>query len=137
MRPHLETVFSPFIRTKGLVFVSGGPEIGAQLASRPEFSHVHLTGSHETAANVERQAGNCTLSFELGGVTPAIVLPDALSTRTRVRQVARQVAFGALANNGQHCVSFQVILVPESHREGFEKALWSEMMSAGSRVEPA
>jgi acyl-CoA reductase-like NAD-dependent aldehyde dehydrogenase len=135
MRPYLETIFSPFMRTKGLLFVSGGPEIGAQLASRPEFTHIHLTGSHETAAKVERQAGDRTLSSELGGVTPAVVLPDALSTRTGVRQVARQIAFGALANNGQHCVSFQVVLVPESHREAFEKALWYEMMTTGSRRE--
>jgi acyl-CoA reductase-like NAD-dependent aldehyde dehydrogenase len=66
-------------------------------------------------------------------VTLAIILPDALSTEADRRHVARQVAFGALANNGQHCVSFQIVLVSSSERTVFEKLLWEEFRLAGSR----
>ena len=131
--PYLEKIFAPLVEAKALLFLRGGPELGVELVARPEFSHIHLTGSGHTAAKVEEVVGPDKFTCELGGVTPAIILPDALSTRARIRQVARQIAFGALANNGQHCVSYQVIFVPESHKRGFEEILWSEMMPAGVR----
>jgi len=131
--PFLERIFAPFIRAKALLFLCGGPELGAQLTSRPEFSHIHLTGSAGTAAKVEQMVGPERFTCELGGVTPAIVLPDALSTKTGIRHTARQIAFGALANNGQHCVSYQVVLTPQSRRRDFEQALWLEMTAAASR----
>jgi acyl-CoA reductase-like NAD-dependent aldehyde dehydrogenase len=115
------------------LLLRGGPELGAELVARPEFSHIHLTGSGQTAAKVERVVGPDKFTCELGGVTPAIVLPDALSTRARIRHTARQIAFGVLANNGQHCVSYQVVFVPESQQRGFEKILWLEMMHAAVR----
>lgn len=131
--PYLEKIFAPFLQAKALLFLHGGPELGAQLTARPEFSHVHLTGSAGTAAKVEQVVGPDRFTCELGGVTPAIVLPDALSTKTGVCQTARQIAFGALANNGQHCVSYQVIFVPESYRRRFEQVLWLEMTHAAAR----
>jgi acyl-CoA reductase-like NAD-dependent aldehyde dehydrogenase len=131
--PHLEKIFEPLIRLKALQFVSGGPEVGSWLAGRPEFSHVHLTGSARTAAAVEQVVGRERLTSELGGVTAAIVLPDALSDDQRLRQTARQVAFGALANNGQHCVSFQLAFVPASKEDAFAQALWAEMTLAARR----
>ena len=131
--PYLEKIFAPLIEAKALLFLRGGPDLGVELVGRPEFSHIHLTGSGHTAAKVEGIVGPDKFTCELGGVTPAIILPDALSTRARIRQVARQIAFGALANNGQHCVSYQVVFVPESQKRGFEEILWSEMMLAGVR----
>ncbi len=131
--PYLEKIFAPFIESKVLAIVHGGPDTGAWLAARPEFFHIHLTGSARTAANVEEIAGPEKVSSELGGVTPAILLPDALSNPERVRQVARQVAFGALANNGQHCVSFQLVFIPQSRQVVFEEALWKEMQVASRR----
>ena len=112
--PLLERILAPFIEANALRLVYGGPDVGAWLAARPEFSHIHLTGSARTAAAVAQVAGQQKLTAELGGVTLAIVFPDALQTEADRRQVARQVAFGALANNGQHCVSFQMVLVPAS-----------------------
>jgi acyl-CoA reductase-like NAD-dependent aldehyde dehydrogenase len=130
---HLERIFEPLRKAKALQFVYGGPDVGAWLAARPEFSHIHLTGSSRTAAAVERVAGRERVTAELGGVTAAIAFPDALSSRLNLRQVARQVAFGALANNGQHCVSFQVALVPKSAEDAFADVLWDEMTLATRR----
>jgi acyl-CoA reductase-like NAD-dependent aldehyde dehydrogenase len=131
--PYLEKIFAPFVQSKALLFLRGGPELGAELAARPEFSHVHLTGSAGTAAKVEQVVGPGRFTCELGGVTPAIVLPDALSTKVGIRHTARQLAFGALANNGQHCVSYQIALVPDSHRRDFERTLWLEMQNVAAR----
>ena len=73
------------------------------------------------------------MTAELGGVTLAIVFPDALQTEADRRQVARQVAFGALANNGQHCVSFQMVLVPATEHTAFERMLSQEFRLVSSR----
>lgn len=131
--PHLQKLLAPFIGADALRLVQGGPDIGAWLSARKEFSHIHLTGSSRTASAVAQVAGFEKISTELGGVTLAIVFPDALSSPTNLRHVARQVAFGALANNGQHCVSFQVAIVPSSMEKLFAEALWKEMTRATRR----
>ena len=131
--PLLERILAPFIEANALRLVYGGPAVGAWLAARPEFSHIHLTGSARTAAAVAQVAGQQKLTAELGGVTLAIVFPDALQTEADRRQVARQVAFGALANNGQHCVSFQMVLVPATEHAAFERMLSQEFRLVSSR----
>ena len=131
--PLLERILAPFLQVNALCFIQGGPEVGAWLAARPEFSRVHLTGSARTAAAVAQVAGQKEMTAELGGVTLAIVFHDALSTESDRRDVVRQIAFGALANNGQHCVSFQVVLVPAPDYAAFEQTLSQEFRLAVSR----
>ena len=127
LKAHLEKIFAPLVSWGALSFVQGGPDTGSRLAARPEFDRVHLTGSARTAAAVEAIAGEDRVTCELGGVTPAIVLPEVKQDQRLLLQVARQVVFGALANNGQHCVSFQVVLVPDSLRAAMGQALAGEM----------
>jgi Aldehyde dehydrogenase family len=131
--PLLEQILAPFIEASALRLVYGGPDAGAWLAAQPVFSHIHLTGSARTAVAVAQIAGRRKLTAELGGVTLAVVFPDALLSERDRRQVARQIAFGALANNGQHCVSFQVVLVPAPEQAAFETLLAQEFRRAGAR----
>jgi acyl-CoA reductase-like NAD-dependent aldehyde dehydrogenase len=133
MEPLLQRILAPFVEVNALRLVCGGPDVGAELAARPEFSHIHLTGSARTAAAVSQVVGQQKLTAELGGVTLAMVFPDALATESDRRNVARQIAFGALANNGQHCVSFQIVLVPAPDQARFETALSQEFRLAVSR----
>ena len=127
LKAHLEIIFAPLVSCGALSFVQGGPDIGSWLAARPEFDRIHLTGSVRTADAVRAIAGDSKVTCELGGVTPAIVFPEIKQDRRQLLQVARQVVFGALANNGQHCVSYQVILVPDSLRDALGEALTKEM----------
>ena len=131
--PYLEKIFAPLIECDALRFVYGGPETGAWLVSQSEFDQIHVTGSVATGRAVTRLADFNRVTSELGGVTPAIVLPDVFLRRGTLQQVARQVAFGMLANNGQHCVSFQLIVVPESCSHFFKELLWKEISSAAKR----
>ena len=126
LKDHLETTFAPLVSCGALSFVQGGPDTGARLAARPEFDRIHLTGSARTAAAVQAVAGRDKVTCELGGVTPAIVLPEVGQDSRLLRQVARQVVFGALANNGQHCVSIQVVLAPDSLQAALGQALARE-----------
>ncbi|MCY3759522.1 MAG: aldehyde dehydrogenase family protein [Acidobacteria bacterium] len=137
LKDHLEKAFAPLVSCGALSFVQGGPDTGARLAARPEFDRIHLTGSARTAAAVQAIAGQDKVTCELGGVTPAIVLPEVGKDRRLLRQVARQVVFGALANNGQHCVSYQVVLVPESLRTALGQALAREMALVSGPAGPA
>ena len=137
LKDHLEEMFAPLVSCGALSFVQGGPDTGARLAARPEFGRIHLTGSARTAAAVQAIAGQGKVTCELGGVTPAIVLPEVNQDRRYLRQVARQVIFGALANNGQHCVSYQVVLVPESLRGALGQALSGEMALVSRTGGPA
>ena len=127
LKDHLEKIFAPLVSCGALSFVQGGPDTGARLAARSEFDRIHLTGSARTAAAVRAIAGQDKVTCELGGVTPAIVLPEVGGNSRLLIQVARQLVFGALANNGQHCVSYQVVLVPESLRAALGQALAREM----------
>lgn len=137
LKDHLEKMFDPLVSCAALSFVQGGPDIGARLAARPEFDRIHLTGSARTAAAVRAIAGQDKITCELGGVTPAIVLPEVGQDSRLLRQVARQVVFGALANNGQQCVSFQVVLVPDSLRAALGQALAGEMALVSRTGGPA
>ncbi len=131
--PHLERILRPLIAANALRLVYGGPDVGAALSTNPSFSHIHSTGSISSGRAVTQAVGSERLSMELGGVTLAIIFPDALGSSQDLRQVARQVAFGALANNGQHCVSFQVAIVPAAMETVFSEVLWREMIQASRR----
>ena len=131
--PYLEKIFAPFVDSNALSFVYGGPEVGAWLVEQPEFDHIHVTGSVQTGSAITRAAGSKRVTSELGGVTAALVLPDIFSQREGMRQVARQAAYGMLANNGQHCVSFQLIVIPDSYCQSFKAVLCEEISLAARR----
>lgn len=89
--------------------VSGdGPVVGQAIAAHPEVDLVTFTGS--TAAGVKvSQAAAPTIkkvSLELGGNSPAIVLPG-----TDLPTVLAQVLQGAFLNSGQTCFALARLLV--------------------------
>lgn len=93
--------------------VTGGPEIGAALASLP-LDHLIFTGSAGVGRQVLRAAAeNLTpVTLELGGKSPAVVhesFPFALAVE--------RVVVGKLYNAGQTCVAPDYVLIPEG-REG-------------------
>ena len=131
--PYLEKIFAPFVERDALSFVYGGSEVGTWLVEQSEFEHIHVTGSVQTGSTIKRAAGSKKVTSELGGVTAALVLPDIFSHREGIRHVARQVAYGMMANNGQHCVSFQLIVIPDSNSQSFKKILCDEISLAARR----
>src|SRR3954454_18578724 len=69
--------------------VVGGPAIGAMLTSRADVDRVSFTGSVEVGQAIMRQAlDNVTgVVLELGGKSPAIVLPSMEMTEENVAQI--------------------------------------------------
>lgn len=89
---------------KGVVnIVTGfGEVVGAALSAHPDVDKVAFTGSTEVGKLiVQAAAGNLKkLTLELGGKSPAIVMPDA-DMALAVAGIAR----GIFSNSGQVCVA--------------------------------
>jgi phenylacetaldehyde dehydrogenase len=79
-----------------------GEEVGAALTTHPDVDKVAFTGSTEVGKLiVSAAAGNLKkLTLELGGKSPAIVMPNA-----DMDLVIPGIARGIFANSGQVCVA--------------------------------
>jgi aldehyde dehydrogenase (NAD+) len=105
----------------GVVNLVPGPgsEVGAELSSNPAVDAITFTGSTDVGRSVLRAAADDVthVDLELGGKSPAIVLPGA-----DVENAARGVVAGIFSNAGQNCVATSRCIVHESvHDELVEK----------------
>jgi aldehyde dehydrogenase (NAD+)/betaine-aldehyde dehydrogenase len=97
--------------------VVGGPEIGALLTRNPDVDRVSFTGSVEVGQAIMSQCVDHVTGviLELGGKSPAIVLPDTEITE----ELAAQIHLRYMRNAGQGCASPTRILVHESVYDRF------------------
>ncbi|GBC93539.1 Putative succinate-semialdehyde dehydrogenase [NADP(+)] 2 [bacterium HR15] len=109
----------------GLVqLVQGGAPQGQALLEHPRVRGVIFTGSIPIGRAVAAKAAetNKKVILELGGKDPAIVLADADLERT-----ARGIAWAAMVNAGQTCVSVERVYVERAIYEPFLHALQAEL----------
>jgi acyl-CoA reductase-like NAD-dependent aldehyde dehydrogenase len=97
--------------------VVGGPEIGALLTQSALVDRVSFTGSVEVGQAIMSQCVEHVTGvvLELGGKSPAIVLPEAELTEELVSQIHLRY----MRNAGQGCASPTRILVHESVYDEF------------------
>lgn len=90
--------------------LSGGNELGAQLASHPGVRKISFTGSVATGKKVAMMAAEDLkrVTLELGGNDPAIVLDDV-----DPNAVAEKLFWGAFQNSGQVCTAIKRLYVHE------------------------
>lgn len=97
----------------GVVNLVPGPgsEVGAAFTSHTDVDAITFTGSTDVGRGVlEDAAEHIThVDVELGGKSPAIVLPDA-----DLENAARGIVAGIFSNAGQNCVATSRCLVHES-----------------------
>jgi acyl-CoA reductase-like NAD-dependent aldehyde dehydrogenase len=88
--------------------VTGGPSVGAAIASHPGIDKVSFTGSTDVGREIIRAAaGNFKrVSLELGGKTPVLVLADA-----DLEQATKAILQASLLNSGQVCAAYSRIYV--------------------------
>lgn len=143
-------VLRPLIDVGAVRVVSGGSDVGAHLVDHPLVDHVHITGSsssHDaivfgegTTGEERRRRGEPRLgksiTSELGGVSPTIVVPDRWSSRDIAFQ-AEHIATQRLHNGGYNCIAAQVVVLPRSwdRREEFLAALRRELDRAPARLD--
>ncbi|CAB4753634.1 unannotated protein [freshwater metagenome] len=141
-------VLAPLIEAGAVHVVSGGTDVGGYLVNHEMVDHVHITGSSQShdaivfgpgaAGEERRRAGKPLLrksiTSELGGVSPTIVVPDGWSSRD-VRYQAEHIATQRLHNGGYNCIATQVVVIPAHwpRREEFLRALREEIDRAPRR----
>ena len=109
---------------RGVLNVVTGPggEVGDAIARHPDVDKVSFTGSTETGKSIMRLASDTikSLTLELGGKSPSILLPDA-----DLDLATDGVLFGVFFNGGQSCEAGTRCLVPESLHDEFIERLAS------------
>lgn len=102
----------------------GGPGVSQQLLTLP-FDHIFFTGSPAVGKIVMKAAAEhlASVTLELGGKSPAVVLPSA-----SVKVAARRIAVAKFINNGQTCLAPDYVLVHESQFESFVAVLKAEVL---------
>ena len=95
--------------------VLGGADVAAEFSALP-FDHLFFTGSTTVGRKVaQAAASNLTpVTLELGGKSPAVVMPSADLDRA-----ARRIIWGKTTNAGQICVAPDYALVPRDQLEAF------------------
>lgn len=94
------------------VVTGDGPTTGAALGLHPQVDKIAFTGSVETGRLFQRYAGESngkSVSVELGGKSPQLVLADAPD----LDAVAESVAWGVFYNAGQTCHAGTRLVVDE------------------------
>ncbi len=109
------------------VVTGASSEIGDALVSHPLISKINFTGGVETGKHVMRLAADSlkSVTLELGGNDPALVLEDALLDD---RAIARMV-LGTFMTTGQVCMAIKRIYV---HQSRYDELL-GQFMSATDR----
>lgn len=109
-----------------LCTVVGGGVIEVTELLKLPFDKIFFTGSTHVGKIVMRAAAEnlSSLTLELGGKSPAFVLPDAVQPVT-----ARRIAWGKFLNAGQTCVAPDFVLVHESVAESLIENLAVQLLS--------
>lgn len=116
----LAEVFNRHLPEGVLRVVSGGREVGAELAAHADVDKIMFTGSTATGRHIISSSANnlARLTLELGGNDAGIVLPG-----TDVASVAEGLFWGAFVNTGQTCAALKRLYVHESQYEEVVGAL--------------
>ena len=104
-----ETIAEAGLPAGVLNVIVGGAGVARRLTENPGIDKVAFTGSPEVGAAVMRQAaGNLRgVVLELGGKSPAVVMPDA-----DLKTVVPQIHLRYCRNGGQACAAPTRLLVP-------------------------
>lgn len=130
----MKAAFAPFIELGVLLITEGGHELGAALINHDAVDVVHVTGSRLThdsivwgsddQAESRRATGSPLLTkpitSELGGVGPAIIVPEEGWTTENVDDVARDIVTQRLHNSGFNCIATQIVVIPEAWQRADE-----------------
>lgn len=148
LKPLFEKIFAPFIELGAVEILTGTIEIGGILAQHPGVAAVHMTGSEAThdaivwgpgdEGKANKAAGTPKLtkpmSSELGGVSPAIIVPGKWS-KADLEFQANHVATQRLHNSGSNCVAAQMVVLSSDwdQKDDFVAALRKAFAKAPAR----
>ncbi|WGD34684.1 aldehyde dehydrogenase [Olleya sp. YS] len=120
----IKTVFKP----QHVTVVQGGVEVSTKLLEQ-QWDYIFFTGSVNVGKIVAKAAApNLTpVTLELGGKNPCIIDETA-----NIKLTAKRIVWGKFVNAGQTCIAPDYILIDESRKGAFYKAMQAEMDEAYS-----
>jgi coniferyl-aldehyde dehydrogenase len=103
-----------FPREKITIFEETGG-VGIEFSQLP-FDHILFTGSGQTGKSVMAAAAKnlCPVTLELGGKSPAVVLPDF-----SLHKAAERILYVKYLNAGQICTTVDYLWLPKGKTEEF------------------
>ncbi|MFM7413903.1 MAG: aldehyde dehydrogenase family protein [Planctomycetota bacterium] len=138
--PVFRAALEPLVAAGLVEFIGGGPEIVADALTSPRVTHVHLTGGRAAFDAVLRSlpapdAGVArSVTCELGGVTPWIVVPGRY-TEPQLRRQADLVAGSILHNTSFNCIATKCLVTCRSwdQRDAFLEQVKRRLASVPAR----
>lgn len=123
---YLHQLISTTFSSDEIASFEGGVEVAEELLKLP-FDHIFFTGSTFVGKKVMAAASHhlATVTLELGGKSPFIVLEDADLAMT-----AKRLVWGKFLNAGQTCVAPDYVYVHESIADGLLSAVKAEITAA-------
>jgi aldehyde dehydrogenase (NAD+) len=111
----MEKIITKVFPAQEVAFVQGGVEASQALLELP-FDHIFFTGSTRVGQIVMAAAAKhlSSVTLELGGKSPTIVLPDA-----NIKDAAEKIAWGRFLNGGQTCVAPDHVYLHQAIRQEF------------------
>ena len=124
--PIFEKIFAPFIENGFIKFAYGGGDVGSYLTHHDDVETIHITGSGRThdvivfgggeegqrRKSENRPVLTKSISSELGGISPTIVVPGSWS-KADFKFQAENIATQKLQNAGHNCIATQVLIMPK------------------------
>lgn len=103
-----------------LSIMAADVEVSQHLVRDPRIELISFTGGPAAASHILRQSADNLVRtvFELGGKSPAILLPDLDLDRS-----IRIIAAGAMSGSGQVCAALSRILIPRARHDEVVDAL--------------
>jgi aldehyde dehydrogenase (NAD+) len=104
-----------------LLYIEGdGAEVVPGMMNEFRFDHVFYTGSTQVGKIIYEMAAKklVPVTLELGGKSPCVVEDDA-----NIKVAARRIAMTKFSNAGQMCVAPDYLLLHDSIKDDFIKAL--------------
>ncbi|MGV3042345.1 aldehyde dehydrogenase [Staphylococcus rostri] len=115
----IEDIITATFDFKYVSVVQGGADVIQTLLKQP-FDHIFFTGSERVGKIVYQAAAEQLISvtLELGGKSPVIIDQTA-----NLKVASERICFGKFVNAGQTCVAPDYILIDETVKDDFVRAL--------------
>jgi acyl-CoA reductase-like NAD-dependent aldehyde dehydrogenase len=116
----MECIIEADIPQGVIQFLTGpGQEVGDELVINPGVHGIGFTGSSQTGDIIARRGYGKSMTLELGGNGPTIIMEDAVIGQREINAIAS----AAFMNGGQICTATARILVHKSREEEVTEGL--------------
>lgn len=132
LTPHTSALISDIIKTvfkpEHVTVVQGGVDTSTKLLEQ-HWDYIFFTGSVAVGKIVAKAAApNLTpVTLELGGKNPCIIDDTA-----NIKLAAKRIVWGKFVNAGQTCIAPDYVLIHDSNKAAFYKAMQHEIQMAYS-----